>query len=832
MDKRLFVCYNIDMAKRPIAFITRSLVDATGQNMWLGIIDECKETHTPIFTFRGPVLGKGQGTILYHIVDQDRFAGILSWASSDVNKETIEYYQKFTQVPLVCLTFKIPGKPVIIMDCVSGMKDLMTHLIKVHGYKKIAFIRGPEAHVYAKERYEGYLESLKEHGIKVDERLISAPGGWSPDEGAKAINVFIDKGIAPGRDFEAVVCVGDNVAIGAQSQLIARGYTVPKDVAVCGYNGSEDAASMNPPLTTVNMPFFEQGVQAVNILNDIKAGRTTQEKYLYKTKLIVSQSCGCRSQSAIKAGSVAFDKNNASVIKENNKHSLFSFAKGTVSNAMQKTLDFSQKNELVETLMELVSSYRYYNADLERFFRPALAELTNKFTKELMSPHTNIEATSEFVSSFDEYLANSTAILKDIGLWQDILSELDGFARTCSTNLNYVEGIIGQCRVTVNETCERTERKKLLLSQLRENNLRQTASSLLTTNDLKMLMDILCKYLPKLKIPGIYVALYKDVKYTQQNPIIPEFSNLILAVRGGERIVLPEGGKEFRTCDILPDTVLPRSDFYSMVVESLHFQENYLGFIVFEHKDESPVIFTALRDYLSSAIYTSVLMQERSRTRNILKTTLKTMSDKADVVARHSKTVTKAVTDISQSMDGVAKNIKEISRNVDTVLTTVDSARSTVTQANKSIMQLVESTHNISRAVDSISNVAQKTDVLALNATIEAAHAGDAGEGFRVVAKEVKELALNTVNSTKQIIDIVKSNNKVTAKTESLISKTDNAINDITQLSSGVMDFITKQVDSTQEISSLLNNAVAGVNEISNAIEEIAKLGDSIKLIN
>ena len=83
------------MNKKSIAFLTRSLIDATGRNMLKGIITGCKKDKIPLVTFRGPILNKGEGSIIYHLLTDDSFSGIISWASSDVDKKTTDFYKRF-----------------------------------------------------------------------------------------------------------------------------------------------------------------------------------------------------------------------------------------------------------------------------------------------------------------------------------------------------------------------------------------------------------------------------------------------------------------------------------------------------------------------------------------------------------------------------------------------------------------------------------------------------------------------------------------------------------------------------------------------------------------
>jgi DNA-binding LacI/PurR family transcriptional regulator len=114
----------------------------------------------------------------------------------------------------------IAGYPSVSIDSYSGMKDALLHLIKEHNFTKIAFIRGPEHHVYAQQRYQAYLDVHREFNIKIDEHKVSAPGSWEKESGIDAINYFlIQNKLRIKDDIEAIAGANDYLVIGAVEEL-------------------------------------------------------------------------------------------------------------------------------------------------------------------------------------------------------------------------------------------------------------------------------------------------------------------------------------------------------------------------------------------------------------------------------------------------------------------------------------------------------------------------------------------------------------------------------------------------------------------------------------
>lgn len=820
------------MKKNTIAFLTRSLVDNTGRCMWQGLLSACEKKGVPIITFRGPLLNAGAGSIIYHLIDDNTFSGLVSWASSDVTDDVIDFYKKFSQTKLVCMTFKVPAKPVIYADCKTGMMELMDHLIEVHHFEKIAFIRGPVAHSYAKERFEGYQESLKNHNINIDEKLISEPVGWGLCDGEQAVKAFMDRGLKIGQDIQAIVCVGDNVAIGAQEYIIKQGYSVPYDVAVCGFNGTNDAAWCNPPITSVEMPFFGIGERSFDTLNAMLEDREIPLEYRYQTKLRLGESCGCKSNTVLNAvvevaeedgGQYAarklfFRKKESPSIREKSKQKI---------SEMLSSREWQDSS--CHKILDYVKNERETNAQIIEFFSKNLTRLISAYTDSLLALQSQ---DSSFILDFTKTLNAFLKISTEFSFWQNFISILkkqvgEIIAKSYYNHIS--ENLFQQCRVLIHEYDVRGQKQRSLMELRYETELRNTSAELLSSYEIPVLMNILEKSLKKLKIPGVYVILYEDCKFTQENLEIPEKSRLIMAMHDEKRISLAEDGVLFKTKDIIPDHYLPDSAYYSLIVESLHFQDKLIGYMVFQEGPQTGAPYAALRDQLSSSLYGALILKERNKSKERIENVMHSMSDKADSISSSSKQISDNISSISNSMTGFTGNIKNISENIETVAETVNKATQMMGEAKVAIVNLVESTREISAAIDSIGNIAETTNVLALNASIEASHAGEAGKGFSVVAKEVKVLAAQTVDATEKIQELMRMNSNNTNNTDKIISATENSIRSINELSEKIRESINNQVNASSEISSQIYSANSSVAGISSAIEELAGLGDSFK---
>lgn len=152
----------------------------------------------------------------------------------------------------------------VTMHNVEGAREATDLLLDV-GRRRIAAIgmlHAPTAGSAAL-RFRGYREALEARGLAVDERLLGwADDGWHRANGARAMAAVLDSGAT----VDGVVAFNDALAIGAMFELQMRGLSIPRDVAVVGFDDIEDARYSVPALTTIDPGRREIAEVAVDLL--------------------------------------------------------------------------------------------------------------------------------------------------------------------------------------------------------------------------------------------------------------------------------------------------------------------------------------------------------------------------------------------------------------------------------------------------------------------------------------------------------------------------------------------------------------------------------------
>ena len=180
--------------------------------------------------------------------------------------------------------------PSVTVENIEVTKKLIQHLIRVHGRRRILFLRGPVNQEDSIHRELGYKSALDENGIPFDENLI-LNGEFERDVSFQALNAFLENGSRV--EFDAVFTGDDDAAIGVLRSLQKHGLNVPRDVAVVGFDDLGFAPFLNPPLTTVRAPTEDVGKIATEKLFKLLEDEPVSEIIILPTEIIFRSSCGC-----------------------------------------------------------------------------------------------------------------------------------------------------------------------------------------------------------------------------------------------------------------------------------------------------------------------------------------------------------------------------------------------------------------------------------------------------------------------------------------------------------------------------------------------------------
>jgi len=159
------------------------------------------------------------------------------------------------------------------------------HLIE-QGHRRIGMINGNSGVISEIQREKGYKKALLEAGIDIDPQLITYES-YGYRGGQRAAKYFLSIDKKP----TAIFAVSDTMAIGAIKEIKGKGLSVPKDMAIVGFDDTAIASMYDPPLTTVAQPRYDLGRVTMEImLERIKNNKVTSKRVFLEHKLIIRES--------------------------------------------------------------------------------------------------------------------------------------------------------------------------------------------------------------------------------------------------------------------------------------------------------------------------------------------------------------------------------------------------------------------------------------------------------------------------------------------------------------------------------------------------------------
>ncbi|TYQ12802.1 UNVERIFIED_CONTAM: DNA-binding LacI/PurR family transcriptional regulator [Acetivibrio alkalicellulosi] len=264
--------------------------------LWIKFKNKAEEMNCNLIAFEGKRLGSDnqlfseeQHNFIYKLMDTPSLDGLIVISGPQVNyigvEKFIDFCKNYNHIPLVSIGIKVPGALNLLVDGKKGMRDLIDHLIKQHGYKRIGFLNGSPNNSDAQERLQTYIKVLEENSITIDNDLIFS-GDFEQGSGYRTANYILLNNIV----LDALVCANDNMAIGALNALKSLNLNMDNSFYITGFDDSPILKKYNYSLTTVKQPLEEIVYTALSYITN---NDTVEKEVFLPTKLVKRNSCGC-----------------------------------------------------------------------------------------------------------------------------------------------------------------------------------------------------------------------------------------------------------------------------------------------------------------------------------------------------------------------------------------------------------------------------------------------------------------------------------------------------------------------------------------------------------
>ncbi|HIC95890.1 TPA: LacI family transcriptional regulator, partial [Candidatus Bipolaricaulota bacterium] len=190
---------------------------------------------------------------------EERVEGVILISAAPRNEEAERLLRKGIHLVMADRRLENIEAPVVIADDFKAGYILTKYLLGL-GYREIGFIQGPLNLSTARDRFRGFLRAMEEEGVEVHDRCFKE-ADYTFEGGYRAAQEILN-----GRLPQAIIAANDLMAIGAIRALEDNGFSVPQDIGIAGFDNIPLAALAKPRLTTIAIPAYEMGQEAMEML--------------------------------------------------------------------------------------------------------------------------------------------------------------------------------------------------------------------------------------------------------------------------------------------------------------------------------------------------------------------------------------------------------------------------------------------------------------------------------------------------------------------------------------------------------------------------------------
>jgi len=242
-----------------------------------------------------------------------------------------------------------------------------------------------------------------------------------------------------------------------------------------------------------------------------------------------------------------------------------------------------------------------------------------------------------------------------------------------------------------------------------------------------------------------------------------------------------------------------------------------------ERKARESIIIDEIFEMINSVVQT---LEEKAKemvncadTLHELATTTGNQSESVHLRANDTAIHTDNVSRSTSHLQAVVEDINSQILNQNVLVSSIIEKNN---QSHSNIKQLNQSVVDINGIISIIRDITDQTKMLALNATIEASRAGSSGQGFSVVAAEVKALSIKTQQATREVMEKVAAIEEASSVFVGNLNDIDSRIFDLNEVTTNIMKAVNEQKQVTDNIAGLAGQTSENTKNVSDSIEEVS----------
>ena len=225
------------------------------------------------------------------LIEQKVAGVIISYGM--VNKSSLKRLSTYN-VPFVLLDDDLQGHdieaPCVLVNNIKGSFLAVQQFVSM-GISKIAYCSEYIYNQALQDRYDGFLLAIKEFGLEKQLQHVFVAEKDAEQNDKIALGYNAAEQILARSEPRGIFAVNDSMAFGVIKKLSESGISVPRQIAVIGYDNVPLSGIVSPTLTTVNQPVMTMCIQGTNMLRDLIIGKEpTVKRIMLEPSIIIRES--------------------------------------------------------------------------------------------------------------------------------------------------------------------------------------------------------------------------------------------------------------------------------------------------------------------------------------------------------------------------------------------------------------------------------------------------------------------------------------------------------------------------------------------------------------